>query len=297
MRRLMVPLVMLVVLVGAGGAAQAQRACEYLVPPQGGAYEVPVHPAYVTSLRFAGKLTSANTSALPDKDYEIRPDGGDGLLVRPKSGSTSEANINVQVGTARISALLRTAKDAKEACALVTFKATTIEEAFERQVAEAVEARTAALKAEVERLRAEQAAQVAAAIDTTLAERAMARLELQRLKAVERNGDGVVVWVLRAVYLGPDLLLNVEVENRSGGPFRIAGLEVRRGGKGANLATAARMADGGSGGFLGVVAPGASLRGVVVVRDGGKLAGGDVALTVRTPDGKGEITVGKLGFR
>ena len=49
-----------IVLVVTAPAARAQKACEYLVPPHGGAYEVPVHPAYVTSLRFAGKIASAS---------------------------------------------------------------------------------------------------------------------------------------------------------------------------------------------------------------------------------------------
>jgi hypothetical protein len=124
----------------------------------GGAYEVPVHPAYVTSLRFAGKIGSANTSAMMDKDYEIRADGADGLLVRPKAPNPGDANVNIQVGPSRISALLRTKRDPKEACALVTFKATTIEEAIERQVTDAVAKRTAALEAELVELRAEQTA-------------------------------------------------------------------------------------------------------------------------------------------
>ncbi|MBP8805297.1 MAG: DUF2381 family protein [Kofleriaceae bacterium] len=277
--------------------AHAQKACEYLVPPHGGAYEVPVHPAYVTSLRFAGKIASANTSAAMDKDYEIRADGPDGLLVRPKARSPGDANINIQVGPSRISALLRTLRDPKEACALVTFKATTIEEALERQVADAVAKRTAALEAELAALREEQSARVAAAIAETIAERAMTRLELQRLKAVARNDAGVVVWVLRAVVLGPDLLINVEIENRSGVALRVADLDVRDG-AGKARGTAARLAGATpAGGVLGTVAPGAKVRGVALVRDGAALAGAALTLSVRTTDGKREVTVRDLGIR
>jgi hypothetical protein len=285
-------------IVGAAAStAHAQKACEYLVPPHGGAYEVPVHPAYVTSLRFAGKIASANTSAAMDKDYEIRADGPDGLLVRPKARSPGDANINIQVGPSRISALLRTLRDPKEACALVTFKATTIEEAIERQVADAVAKRTAALEAELAALRDEQSARVATELASAIAERAMTRLELQRLKAVARSDAGLVVWALRAVVLGPDLLINVELENRSGAPVRVADLDVRDG-AGKARGTAARLAGTPPAPrLLGVVAPGAKLRGVAFVRDGASLLGAPLTLTVRTPDGRGEVTVRDLGIR
>lgn len=290
-------LVSIAVLVLATSAAHAQKACEYLVPPHGGAYEVPVHPAYVTSLRFAGKIASANTSAMMDKDYEIRADGPDGLLVRPKAANPGDANVNIQVGPSRISALLRTKRDPKEACALVTFKATTIEEAIERQVADAVAKRTAALEAELAELRAEQTARVAAALAETIAERAMTRLEVQRLKAVARNDAGVVVWVLRAVVLGPDLLINVEIENRSGAALRVADLDVRDG-AGKARGTAARLAGATpAGGVLGTVAPGATVRGVAIVRDGAALIGTALTLSLRTTDGKREVTVRDLGIR
>ena len=286
-----------IVLVVTAPAARAQKACEYLVPPHGGAYEVPVHPAYVTSLRFAGKIASANTSALMDKDYEIRPDGADGLLVRPRAPNPGDANVNIQVGPSRISALLRTRRDPDEACALVTFKATTIEEALARQVADEVARRTAALEAELAALRADQTARVAAELAATIAERALTRLELQRLTAVARDDAGVIVWVLRAVVLGPDLLINVEIENRSGATLRVTDLDVRDG-AGQARGAAARLAGATPvGGLLGTVAPGARQRGIAVVRDGAALTGAALTLTVRTTDRRHEVTVRDLGIR
>ncbi|MBK9031544.1 MAG: DUF2381 family protein [Myxococcales bacterium] len=273
--------------------AAAQKSCDFLVPPSGGAFEIAVHPAYLTSLQFPNKLTSANTSDLAE--YEIRKDGDTGLLIRPKAASVPPANINAQSGPIRVSVGLRTVADAKDACALVTFTATTEEEARQRAIDEAVAAQTAALKAEVAAVKRDIAAQVRAQLDAAIADRAMARLDLARLTAVERNDDGVVVWALRAVYLGSALLVNVEIENRSGATFRVAGLELRDGAK--NLATAARLATGASAGIVGTVASGAKVRGVVVVRDASQLTGKDLVLVVRTPDGKGQITVRKLGLR
>ncbi|MEZ4399945.1 MAG: DUF2381 family protein [Kofleriaceae bacterium] len=273
--------------------AAAQKSCEYLVAPSGGAFEIAVNPAYLTSLQFPGKLASANTSDL--KDYEIRKDADTGLLVRPKAEGVKPANINVVAGTTRISVGLRTVPDAKDACALVTFRATTEEEALERRVAEAVAARTAALEAELATVKRDQDARVRAALDGALADRAMARLDMQRLSAVERNEAGVVLWVMRGVFLGADLMVNVEIENRSGVPFVLADLELQLDGK--NHATAARLATGTGGALLGTVAPGAKVRGIVVARDGAQLAGKDLALVARTADGAGQISVHRLGIR
>ena len=279
--------------VVAARPAAAQKSCEFLVPPSGGAFDIPIHPAYLTSLQFPAKLGSANTSDL--RDCEIRRDGDTGLLVRPKAAATEPANINVQSGTVRVSVGLRTVADAKDACALVTFKATTEEEAFQHRVDEAVAKRTAALAAELAQVKRDQAARVRAELDATLADRAMARLELHKLSAVDRNDAGVVVWVMRAVFLGSDLLINVEIENRSGAPYRVAALELLESGK--NRATSARLTSGATEGLVGTVAPGAKIRGVVVVRDGAKLAGKDLSLVARTPDGTGSITVRRLGVR
>lgn len=273
--------------------AAAQKSCEFLVPPSGGAFDVPIHPSYLTSLQFPGKVTSANTSDL--RDYEIRRDGETGLLVRPKAAATDPANINVQSGPVRVSVGLRTVANATEACALVTFKATTEEEAFERRVAEAVAARTAQIETELATIKRDQAARVREQLDAALADRAMTRLELYKLSAVDRNDDGVVVWVMRAVFLGSDLLVNIEIENRSGTPFRVAALELVEAGK--NRATSARLASGATGGLVGTVAPGAKVRGVLVVRDGAKLTGKDLTLVARTPDGVGSVTVRRLGVR
>ncbi len=273
--------------------AVAQKSCEFLVPPSGGAYEIAVNPAYLTGLQFPGKLASANTSDL--RDYDIRKDGDQGLLVRPKAEGIKPANINVVAGTTRISVGLRTVVDAKEACALVTFKATTEEEALERRIGEAVAARTAVLEAELAKTKREQDARVRDAIDAALADRAMARLEVRRLSAVERNEDGVVVWVMRSLFLGTALMVSLEIENRSDAPFSLADLELQLDGK--NHATAVRLGAAGGGAILGTIAPGAKVRGLVLARDGARLAGKDLTLVARTTDGAGSIIVRRLGIR
>ena len=265
--------------------AAAQKACDLLLPPSGGSFEIAIHPAYLTSIQFPEKLGSAKTSDL--SEYEIRPDGDRGLLIRPKLAKAGAANINLTTGAVRLSVNLRTVDEPKDACAIVTFKATTEEDARQKAIDDAVAARTAALSAELAALKAEQAKQVRAQLDATIAARSIARLDVVRLKAVERNGAGIVAWVLRAVYLGDDVIVNVEIENRSGAAFQVAAVELQVDGK--DRATAVRFAKDAT-----TVAAGAKLRAAVFVPAAATLKG--ASLVVRGSSGDA-VTVGRLGLR
>ena len=265
--------------------AAAQKACDLLLPPSGGSFEIAIHPSYLTSIQFPEKLGSAKTSDITE--YEIRPDGDRGLLIRPKLAKAGAANINLTTGAVRLSVNLRTVDEPKDACAIVTFKATTEEDARQKAIDDAVAARTAALSAELTALKAEQAKQVRAQLDATIAARSIARLDVVRLKAVERNGAGIVAWVLRAVYLGDDVIVNVEIENRSGAAFQVAAVELQVGGK--DRATAVRFAKDAT-----TVAAGAKLRAAVFVPAAATLKG--ASLVVRGTSGDA-VTVGSLGLR
>ncbi len=294
MRLLLIAMTLLVLFVATARTAAAQKTCDFLVPPSGGAFDVPVNPVFLTNLQFPEKITSANTSAL--KDYRITRSNDDtAYTVIPINLNVQPANINIVSGAMRVSVSIRVVKDPKDACAMVSFRATSEEEAFQRKVEEEVAKRTAKVEAELEAIKRDQAARVRDELDGVLADRAMARLEIQRLSAVDRSDEGVVVWVMRAVYLGNDLLINIEIENRARGAYRVADIELREGDK--NRATSARLASGSAGGLVGTVLPGAKVRGVVMVRDGAKLAGKDLTLVTRTPDGKGSVTVRRLGVQ
>lgn len=277
--------VALVLAVLTARPAHAQKACDLLLPPSGGSFEIAIHPAYLTSIQFPEKLGSAKTSDLTE--YEIRADGDRGLLIRPKIAKAGAANINLTTGAVRLSVNLRTVDEPKDACAIVTFKATTEEDARQQAIAAAVAERTAALTAELTALKAEQAKQVRAQLDATIAARSIARLDVVRLKAVERNGAGLVAWVLRAVYLGDDVIVNVEIENRSSSAFQIAAVELLVGGK--DRATAVRFAKDAT-----TVAAGGKLRAAVFVPAAATLAG--ASLVVRGANGDA-VTVGSLGLR
>lgn len=272
--------------------AAAQKSCDLLVPPSGGAFEVAVHPAYLTSLTFPDKLGTTTTSDLAG--YEIKRLETTSLLVRPRSATSETANINVQSGALRVSIALRVVADPKEACTLVTFTATTEEEARRQAIEAAVATRTAALEAKLAAMARDQAARVRAQLDAAIADRAAARVDVVKLRAVERNDAGQIVWVMRAIYLGDDVLVNVEIENHASAPYRVAAIALEDGGK--DRAAMVRFAGtGASSGGLGTVAPGGRLRGVVVVHDAAHV-GKDAILVVRGVDA-GTVTVGRLGLR
>ena len=291
--RLTTLIVTLAALLVSAHRASAQKSCDLLVPPSGGAFEVAVHPAYLTSLTFPEKLGTTTTSDLAG--YEIKRLETNSLLVRPKSATSETANINVQSGALRVSVALRVVADPKDACTLVTFTATTEEEARKKAIEDAVAKRTAALQARLDAMERDQAARVRAQLDAAIADRAAARADVVKLRAVERNDAGQIVWVMRAIYLGDDVLVNVEIENHASTPYRIATIELKDAGK--DRAAVVRFAGTGasSGGALGTVAPGAKLRGVVVVH-GAAHVGKDATLVVRGADA-GTVTVGRLGLR
>lgn len=265
--------------------ARAQRACDEFLPPSGGSYDITVHPSFLTSIQFKAKVESAKTSDL--SEYEIRPDGDMNLLIRPKLAKAGPANINLTVGGVRLSVNLRTADDEKAACSIVRFTPTTEEEARRKAIDAAVAERTAVLAAELAALKAEQAKQVRAQLDATIAARSIARLDVVRLKAVERSGAGVIAWVLRAVYLGEGVIVNVEIENRSSAAFQVSTVELQVGGK--DRATAVRFAKDAT-----TVPAGGKLRAAVFVPAAATLAG--ASLVVRGVGGD-SVTVGSLGLR
>lgn len=271
-------------------AVHAQKACEFQVAPSGGAFTILVHPTYLTSIEFPEKIGTANTSDV--QGYEIKRDEPRGLLIRPRSAKSEAANITVQSGPIRISVAISVAADKSAACSFVKFTATTEEEARNRAIEDAVAARTAALEAQLAALQREQADRVGAALDDAIADRAAQRLDLYKLGAVARNDAGLVVWVMRQANLGRDVLVNVELENRSGAAIRVRAIELRQGDR--VVSSRARLVGGAPDGTVGTVGRGAKVRGVVLARD--LTPSKDLVLVVVPVDGA-PVTVKALGLR
>jgi hypothetical protein len=291
---------MVAVAVIAPRVAHAQQAKEFLVPPAGGTYEIAVHPAFVTALSFPEKLSpKALASDLRD-NYDIKPNGEDGISIRPLRADAKPANITLQTisGAVRVSLTLRVVADTKDAMTLVSFRQTSEDEAFKQRVADQVAKETAALRAELAKAQADLDKRIRASVDEVVAKRALARLETHGLKAVERNADNVIVRVPRVVYLGDDALLYFDVENRDRSPYRLSKVQVMTNGK--DFAGAVQFASDSAThdeAVLGVVPASGRGQGVVVIRQWAQLVGRSLTLVVEQPEGRGRVAVDRIVLR
>jgi hypothetical protein len=292
----------LVALAAAPAAAQAKKPgeiqvseAEHLVPPQGGAYEVPIHAGSVCILSFPEKMAAKALTSSPD--FEIKGWGDDGVAVRPTNAKAAPATLALATasGSIKINVTLRVVPASQPALTLVRFKAGSADEAFRAAVEAEVQKRTAPMQAELDRAKAGLDQKVRDRADGTIARRLLARMETVAIKARERNGDNVIVHVQRAVFLGEDAYLMFEIENRSGAAYRLAKVEVTSpgGGRHAGPASLASGALDAADGVIGVVAAGSRGRAAVVLRAVDQVLGKPLTLTVEGPDGRGRVVVGR----
>jgi hypothetical protein len=268
-----------------------QRAdTELLVPPQGGAFEAPIHAGTVCILSFGEPLS---TKALASSaDFEIKSWGTDEVAVRAigATAKTTTLALATSTGSVKVNMTLTVVPADQPAYTLVRFKAVTAEEAFEAQLKVALAQRVAPLEAELARLRQDLDARIRDRADGLIAERMLRRNEAITLSARERNDDHVIVHVTRAFLLGDDGYLVFEIQNRSAQAFRLASVSVVAGGLDitgpARLATQAVDRDPR---WIGVVAAGATARGIVSVRSVNRVLGQPLAVTLAGPAGAGAI--------
>lgn len=277
---------------GAGepAAAPPKSEAEHLVPPQGGAFEVPVHAGAVCILSFPEKLAPLALASSPD--FEVKAWGDDGVAIRAHHDKVTPATLALATVTKQIkvNVTLRVVPKGAPALTMVRFKPASAEEAFEAQVAAAVSARLAPVEAELAKARSNLDEQVRSLADGLIAERLLTRNELVPLTSHERNDDHVIVHVRRGQLLGDDGYLLFEIENRSGAAYRLASVRVFDGKREvsgpARLASSAIDRDTS---LVGVVAAGSSARGVVVVRSVSRVLGKPLVLELAGPKGRGKI--------
>jgi hypothetical protein len=287
--RCVATIAVLALLVG-GAAAQPKYEAEFLVPPQGGAFEVPVHAGAVCILSFPEKL--AQTALASSPDFEVKSWGDDGVAVRAINDKVTSATLALATATKtiKVNVTLRVVPKSTPALTLVRFKPASVEEAFEAQLAAAVKARMAPLEAELAKAKKDLDDQVRTLADGLIAERLLVRNEVVPLESHERNDDHVIVHVRRGQLLGDDGYLVFEIENRSRAAYRLATVRVFDGKRDvsgpARLASSAIDRDTS---LVGVVAAGSSARGVVVVRSVNSVLGKPLALELAGPEGRGKI--------
>jgi hypothetical protein len=266
---------------------------EFLVPPGGAAFDVPIHAGEVCILSFFEKLASEGVAS--SSDFEIRAWGQDGVAVRANAGAkTATLALATATRAVKINVKLRVVPANEEALTLVRFKAVTEEEAREAFVKTEVAKRMAPLRAEVEAIRKNLDALVQQRAEELVMERSLKRSEVRPLKSIERNNDNVVAYVKRAMVLGENGYLFFEIENRGAAPFRVARLEMTAAGKPVSgrvrLLSASVDKDPR---MIGVVQAGATARVVALVRSVDSVMGKTLALELAGPEGRGAFRLTK----
>jgi len=278
---------------GSDATATAKGETTVLVPPQGGTADVPVRYSANVLLSFPSPIAPRVMKS--SADWEVR-EFADGVVARAVSERAAPTTIALATkdGTLKVNVTLRLVPETADALTLVRFQTATAEEAFRAAVAAAVADETASLRAQLAATKRATDARVRDRADALVARRVLTRLEVQRLTAHERNDDGVVVHGDRVVLLGEDAYLLVQLENRSGAPYRLAKVSVvdpagtDRAGPAVLLASSTADPDAG---LIGVIPAGATGAVGVVIRRADGLLHRPLKLVVEEPDGRGRVVL------
>lgn len=291
--RLLVAAGIAVALATTAAYAQPPKAeAEYLVPPQGAAADVPVHAGQVCILSFPEKM--APRALASSSDLEIKPWGDDGVGVLAINEKMSPATLALATtsGSIKVNVTVRVVPKTQPALTLVRFKPASQEEAFEAQVAAAVERRVAPLEARLAAMRKELDGTIRRRAEGLVAERMLNRNEIVKIEAHARSSDHVIVHVTRGLLFGDDGFLVFEIENRSGAAYRLATVRVLTDGR--NVAGETRLVSSAidrDPALIGIVAAGATARGIVTVRSVNSVLNRPLVLELAMREGRGAIRV------
>lgn len=262
---------------------------EVLVPPQGGAVDVPMHAGTVCILSFPETLAADAISS--SASFEVKRWGDDGIAVRAARDKVAPATLALAtVGGLKVNVSLRVVPEAEPAFTMVRLKAVSAAEAFEAQVKAEVERRTAPIAQRLEKTRKDLDALIRERAEGEIADRMLRRNEGVRLESHARNGDHVIVHVRRGYLFGEDGFIVFDIENRSGSAYRLAAVRVLA--EGHNVAGATRLvstAIARDPALIGIVAAGKTARGIVTVRSVNAVLNRPLALELAMPDGRGAI--------
>jgi hypothetical protein len=284
-------LLALTAVAAAQPAQPAKSEMEHLVPPQGGAVDVPVHAGTVCILSFPEQVARKAITSSQD-EFEINPWNDDGVAVRAAHAKVSPATLALATvsGKVKVNVTLRVVPPSEPAITLVRFKPASAEEAFAAQVAAEVAKQVAPIRASLARDRKELDATIRRRAEGLIAERMLSRNEIVRLESHARNDDHVIVHVRRGLLFGDDGFLVFDLENRSSAAYRLAAVRVLADGRDVagetRLASTALDRDAA---LIGVVASGATARGIVTVRSVNAVLNRPLALELAVPGGKGAI--------
>jgi hypothetical protein len=285
----------------ATAAAQPVDQSRTILVAEGGSYDVAVHPDFVTIVYLPDTIQKAIAS--DTRAYEVKPIGATSLAIRPLTADARPASLALVSESLKVSVVLRIAATRDEALTQVTFKRADVEAEVRRRIDAGVKERTAELETRIARMQATMDAALPALADGLIAARLLQRRERRALDAIERNDDNVVAEATEVFYLGDDAYIMFAVENRGRAPFRLAIVEVRARKRRASvvLGTLVRFtsdaAEAAGKGVIGVVRPGGTGAGVIVVRRAGELLGTPLAVVIAGPHGRGRIVLDRIVLR
>jgi hypothetical protein len=272
---------------------------EQFVPPQGSTIDIPMHAGTVCILTFPEKLSGKALSS--SADFEIQPWSTDGIAIRVLNSQAAPATLALATATGQIKVniTLRVVPETEPALTLVRFKAVSEAEAFDAQVKTGIakgiaplEQRLEVKQKELERQQKELDALILKRADREVAERLLRRADVVKLSSHARNSDHVILHVWRGLLAGEDGFLVFEIQNRSKVPYQLASVRVLSGIR--NVAGDTRLDSPVTvrdPALIGVVAPGASARGIVTLRPVQPVLRRELMLEVSGPKGRGLIRV------
>ncbi len=281
-------------------AARRKGEAEFLIAPGGGVIDVPMHATAICVFSFPEKLVPKGVVSSPA--FEVQTWGEENVAVRAGEGATTATvALTTLTGKVKINATLRVVPESEPAYTLVRLVPASEEEAFQARVTAEVEKKLAPVRAQLAELARGQEARARALAEQAITAGAMQRSDVSGQRARERNKTHAIVYVPKTMLLGDTVYVLFELENRGKAPFRVAAVRVRgrRGGyvpAVPYLTPHPKLTAAPKGQALGVVAPGAKVRGAVAVPFGELSRAGAFSLQVAEVDPRQSITVEELSL-
>jgi hypothetical protein len=296
-----ITVVFLLVVTTCPARAQGEHAGyrELLVDTNGGGtFDIEVHPAIVTVLYFPGAVTSAISS--DERRFSVKV-MGDSVVLRPVQSvpADAEANLTLATGAFKVSVMLRIAERPSQAVAQAFFRRRAEVEAFNARVAAEVERFQQSLAAHYDARHRALDREVLRETEENIIERLLRRHEILDLGRIARNDHNVIVRVQRGVWVGNELYLYFEIQNRDSEPYQLARVQVTgydpRQDHAGSLEFRASVRP--HQGLLGLVPMDERGHGIVCVRDADRLAGEPITLSVSEPRGRRAVHVEGIRWR
>lgn len=219
---------------------------ELIIDGSQGSYQIGVHPDIVTFIYIPGKVERIFSSAGENRfTTEVM---GSRLIVRPLDsqrveqavGSDSSdssvgaaANIHIETESFVLTLLLRVVSDPARATSVVLFTPRSETEearakATEERIAERVREQVAAERIELARLRQALLHNRDVFVRGEVARGILARRDTQRFDYRERNDDNIILWLKSGVWVGSDLYLHFDLQNRSSEEFAFSSVQAQQ---------------------------------------------------------------------